>query len=112
MVDIGLSNNSWLKSPEVATPKYKPTILFVDQALTFGGSIVVLGSLVEAIDKQLFRSVVVGEMSRSIINYHIQDNAKIYVVRRLFNYVLWKKVAKLTSRIHAGLLRKLVIYFL
>ena len=30
--------------------KVKSTILFVDQALSFGGSIVVLGSLVEGLD--------------------------------------------------------------
>ncbi len=49
----------------VKKAKNKSTILFVDQAVSFGGSIVVLGSLVGAIDKQKFRLVkkviVVGE---------------------------------------------------
>jgi len=62
----------------------RTTILYVDQALSFGGSIVVLGSLVGAIDKQKFRPVVVGEMSKSILSHHIQDNAKIYVIPRIF----------------------------
>ena len=43
--------------------KDRKTILYVDQAVAFGGSIIVLGSLVGALDKQKFRPVVVGEMN-------------------------------------------------
>ena len=57
--------------------KDKPTILFVDQALSFGESIVVLGSLVEGMDKESCRPVVVGKMDKSILNYHMQGQAKI-----------------------------------
>ena len=96
----------------VKKEKDKPTILFVDQALSFGGSIVVLGSLVEAMDKDSFRPVVVGEMDESILNYHMQGQAKIYVVPRLFNYARWEKISNVLRRIKPRLLFKLIIYLL
>lgn len=92
--------------------KNRQTILYVDQAVSFGGSIVVLGSLVGAIDKETFRPVVVGEMSESILNYHMQDNAVIYVIPRLFNYVQWFKVTEVARKIRLRLFRKIFIYAL
>ena len=92
--------------------KGKTTILFVDQALSFGGSIVVLGSLVEGMDKEKYRPVVVGEMDKSILNYHMQEQTKIYVVPRLFNYVRWEKVTRVVRRIRPWLLFKLIIYLM
>lgn len=92
--------------------KDKPTILFVDQALSFGGSIVVLGSLVEGLDKEKFRPIVVGETDESILDYHMQGRAKIYVVRRLFNYARWGKIINVACRIKPRLLFKLIIYLL
>jgi len=89
-----------------------PTVLYADEAVSFGGSIVVLGSLVEAIDKQKFRPVVVGEMSRSILSYHTRDSASIYVIPRMFNYVHWMKVLSVIGRIRFKFLRKLLIYLL
>lgn len=90
----------------------KQTVLYVDEAISFGGSIVVLGSLVEAIDKQKFRPVVVGEMSRSILSYHTRESARIYVIPRIFNYVHWMKAISVIGRIRFKLLRKLFIYLL
>ena len=92
--------------------KNKQTILYVDQAVSFGGSIVVLGSLVAALDKQKFRPVVVGEMSESILNYHMQDNAVIYVLPRIFNYTQWFKVTNIAKKIRLPLFRKIFIYLL
>ena len=71
-----------------------------------------LGSLVAALDKQKFRPVVVGEMSRSILNYHIQDNAIIYVIPRLFNYKQWFKVTEVAKKIRFRFFRKFFIYAL
>ena len=88
------------------------TILYVDQAISFGGTIVVLGSLIDAIDKQKFRPIVVGEMSESILNYHIQGKAKIYVIQRLFNYMQWGKVTSVAKRIKPRVLYKLIIYLM
>ena len=71
-----------------------------------------LGSLVEAMDKDRFRPVVVGEMDESILNYHMQGQAKIYVVPRLFNYAHWEKIINVACRIKPRLLFKLIIYLL
>ncbi len=90
----------------------KKTILYADQAVSFGGSIVVLGSLVSALDKQKYRAVVAGEMSESILNYHMQGNALIYVIPRIFNYSHWFKVTSIASKIRPLLLKKLFIYVL
>lgn len=90
----------------------KKTILYVDKAVSFGGSIVVLGSLVSALDKQKFRAVVVGEMSESILSYHMQGNAEIYVIPRIFNYTHWFKVVNIANNIRLRLLRKVFIYLL
>ena len=92
--------------------KDKQTILYVDQAVAFGGSIVVLGSLVAAIDKQKYRPVVVGEMRESILNYHMQNNASIYVIPRIFNYSRWFKVSRVANKIRLRLFRKIFIYTL
>ena len=92
--------------------KDKKTILYVDQALSFGGSIVVLASLVEALDKNNFRPVVVGEMSKKILDYHIKENAKIYIVPRLFNYLHWIKATTLIRRVRFPIIRKFIIYTL
>ena len=92
--------------------KDKLTILYADQAVSFGGSIVVLGSLVSALDKQKFRAVVVGEMSESILSYHMQGNALIYVIPRIFNYSHWFKVTHVASKIRLRLFRKIFIYLL
>lgn len=93
--------------------KDKKTILYVDQAVSFGGSIVVLGSLTGALDKKRFSPVVVAEMSRSILNYHIQgEGVSVYVIPRLFNYVLWFKVTEVANTIRSRLIRKAFIYLL
>ena len=92
--------------------KNRQTILYVDQAVSFGGSIVVLGSLVAALDKEKFRPVVVGEMSESILKYHMQGNAIIYVLPRIFNYTRWFKVIRVAKKIRLRFFRKIFIYAL
>lgn len=92
--------------------KNKKTILYADQAVSFGGSIVVLGSLVSAIDKKKFRPIVVGEMSESILNYHMQGNADIYVMPRIFKYTHWFKVIRIANRIHPLVFKKIFIYLM
>ena len=90
----------------------KISVLFVDQAVAFGGSVVVIGCLVEAIDKTRYRPIVVGEMDVAILQHHIKDNAEIFFIPRLFNYALWAKTLKSISRLPGSLLKKLAIYTL
>ena len=53
----------------------KITVLYVDQAVAFGG-LVVIGCLVQAIDKNHYRPIVVGEMDASILQHHINGHAE------------------------------------
>lgn len=92
--------------------KDKKTILYADQAVSFGGSIVVLGSLVGALDKQKFRAIVAGEMSKSILDYHMQGNADIYVIPRIFNYAQEYKITRFTNKILPHLFKKVAIYLM
>ena len=92
--------------------KDKLTVLYADQAVSFGGSIVVLGSLVGALDKQKFRAIVIGEMSESILSYHMQGNADIYVIPRIFKYTHWFKVTSVANRIRPLIFKKLFIYLM
>ncbi|MGB7934293.1 MAG: glycosyltransferase family 4 protein [Gammaproteobacteria bacterium] len=90
----------------------KITVLYVDQAVAFGGAVVVIGCLVEAIDKSHFRPIVVGEMDASILQNHINGHAELFVIPRLFNYALWAKTVKSITRFPGSLPRKLAIYTL
>ncbi|MDX2441153.1 MAG: hypothetical protein QNK40_11465 [Desulfobacterales bacterium] len=92
--------------------KGKATILYVDQALSFGGSIVVPGGMIEGLDKEKYRPVVVGEMDESILNFRLQEQAKIYLVPRLFNYMQWERVVSAVKQIKLRLLFKLIIYLM
>ena len=94
------------------TEEKKITVLFVDQAVAFGGSIVVIGCLAEAIDKSHYRPLVVGEMNVAILQHHIKDYAEIFFIPRMFNYVILAKMIKRISRIPGPLLGKLLVYTL
>lgn len=62
-------------------------ILFVDQAVGFGGSIIVISRLLKCLKKPDFGAVVVGEMDERVLSYHIADRAKLKIIRRPLNYV-------------------------
>ena len=96
----------------MAQESKKITVLYVDQAVAFGGSVVVIGSLVKSIDKTRYRPLVVGEMDAAILQHHINGNAELIIMSRLFNYVLWAKTSKYIACIPGQPIRKLVIYAL
>lgn len=88
------------------------SILFIDSALTFGGSLVVMGYMVNAIDKTRFRPIVAGETDRAILRNHIGDEVPLYVAKRLFNYTHWAKIKKTIALIPSKTIRKVVVYLL
>ena len=92
------------------TDSKRITVLYVDQAVAFGGSIVVIGCLVEGIDKTRYRPLVVGEMDAAILQHHIKDHADIFYISRMFNYALTARIVKRISRFPGPLLRKLLVY--
>jgi hypothetical protein len=64
----------------------KCVILFIDQALSFGGSLVVLGDLVGAIDKNKFTPVVVTEITDDLVNHYFADDVIKHRINHVFNY--------------------------
>ena len=90
----------------------KITVLFVDAAVEFGGSLRVIGVLVDALDKSRFRPVVVGEVDVNLLRDFIKGDTLIYKVPRLYNYVHWSKTLDVINQLPDGLLRKVANYLL
>lgn len=90
----------------------KISVLYVDQAVAFGGSLIVVGHIIEALDKNRFRPVVVAELDRSILKNHIEHDVPIYIVRRIYNYLHWMKTISIIRKLPGKYLRKLVNYML
>lgn len=53
----------------------------------------VIGDMAQALDKSRFRLLMTGEMEASILEHHMQDNAKVHIIRQPYNYVQWAKTA-------------------
>ena len=87
-------------------------MLYVDQAVSFGGSVVVLGYLVNTIDRKRFRSIVIGEMSCQILRRYIKSSTPIYIISRLINYTHRARINSVINRIQNKFLRKITGYIL
>ncbi len=90
----------------------KITVLYVDEAVSFGGSVVVIGYLVQSLNKDRFRTVVAGEMDASILKNLIQGDAALYIIPHAYNYVRWGNTVKDISNIPGRVPRKLAIYLM
>ena len=88
----------------------KISILYVDQAVAFGGSLIVIGHIIDALDKNKFRPVVVAELDESTLKNHIKHDVPIYIKRRIYNYMHWMKTVKIIKKIPGKHLRKIVKY--
>jgi len=96
----------------VVLSKEKITVLYADEAIAFGGSLVVVGHLVDAIDKDQFRPVVVGAMGVDRLKKYIQQTVPVYSIPRLYNYAHWAKTITIINRIPVRLVRKILNYLL
>jgi len=94
----------------VSVARKKITVLYVDAAIAFGGSLMVVGYLVDALDKEQFCPVVVGEMEINLLKNHIQGNARIYYIPRLYNYVQWAKTINIINRLPTRPVRIIINY--
>lgn len=88
----------------------KVAVLYVDQAVAFGGSLIVMGHAIDALDKEKFRPVVVAELDRSILKNHIKTDVPVYIIRRLFNYMHFMKVSAMVNKLPGRYFRKIVDY--
>lgn len=85
-------------------------ILFVDQAVGFGGSIVVVSHLLKCLKRPDFAAVVVGEMDERVLSYQVAGMAKLRVIRHPLNYVHMEIFSGLLRRWHSPLIRRLGMY--
>ena len=88
------------------------SVLYVDEAVAFGGSMMVIGCLVDALDKGRFRPVVVGEMEIDKLKHYIQDDIKTYSIPRMYNYAQWAKTVEIIRKVPVPAVRKIINYFL
>ena len=88
----------------------KITVLFVDAAVEFGGSLTVIGNLVESIDTRCFRPIVIGEVDVDLMRNFIKSDVHIYRVPRIYNYKHWFRTLDIIKRLPGCLLRKLANY--
>lgn len=72
----------------------------------------VIGYLVDALDRDRFRPVVVGDMEEALLRNYVRSDARIYSIPRLYNYAQWAKTLAVIDRIPVCLLRRLVNYTL
>jgi len=86
------------------------TILYIDQAVAFGGSLVVLGGVVDVIDKNRFRPLVIGEVESSILEHQIKNAAEVFIIPHAFNYVMWARATDTIRGIYGKVTGKLAIY--
>lgn len=85
-------------------------ILFVEQGVGFGGSLVVVSHLLRCLNRPDFSSVVVGEMDEDVLRYHIGDRAKLEVIRHTLNYVHQAKVSSILRRFGSPFLFRFGMY--
>jgi glycosyltransferase involved in cell wall biosynthesis len=75
------------------------TVLYIDDAVSFGGSLIATSLLIKHLDPQRYRPVVVGEAPGHVLEYLFSGHATVYRITRLFNYRSWIAVQhRLQSR--------------
>lgn len=85
-------------------------ILFVEQAVGFGGSLIVISHLLRCLHTSDFTSVFVGEMPEDILRYHVRDRAKLKIVRHPLNYVHRARFSRLLKRYPYRLVHRIGMY--
>ncbi len=92
-------------------PHRKIRVLIIDQAIAFGGSIVVAARLVRALDPNLVDSRVVSEMDPEILRVQFGDWDRVDVVRHTVTYTHHARVMRWVSEMPlSGLLMRPVMY--
>ncbi len=92
------------------TPRNPVRILFVDQAVGFGGSIVVVSHLLKRLKRPEFEAVMVGEMDERLLSYHFAGLAKLKIIRRPLNYVHMEIFSAFLRRQKSTSLRRIGMY--
>lgn len=91
--------------------KNRCVILFIDQAVSFGGSLVVLGALVGSLDRGRFKPVVITEVQNELAGHYIGGDVVKLRVNHVMNYhdreIIKKKISK--SNLLPGFFKKIIL---
>lgn len=93
-----------------ASGRRRLTVLFVDQGVSFGGSLVVAANLTRALDPRRVRCVVVAETEWTFLRHQFPDSADVRRIRHGMNYQHWARVDAVASRLPSVALQKLLRY--
>jgi glycosyltransferase involved in cell wall biosynthesis len=88
------------------------TVLFVDQGVSFGGSLVVAANLARALDPQRVRCIVAAEADWKFLRHQFPSTAELRQIRHGVNYQHWARVDAMASRLPTVPLQKLLRYSL
>lgn len=84
------------------------TVLFIDHALTFGGSLIVTSHLARYLDPSRYRAVVIGEVDESVLHHLFARSARYYRIPRAYNYQDRARLRELLGGESPGLLTRVV----
>ena len=88
------------------------SVLYVDEAIAFGGSLTVIGNLIDALDKDRFKAIVVGEIDIVMLENYIKGDSSLYSIPRLYNYAQWFKTVEIINKIPVHMIRKVINYLM
>jgi glycosyltransferase involved in cell wall biosynthesis len=83
-------------------------LLYIDEGISFGGSLVVVSHLIRYLDPAAYRAVVVSETNEELLNQLYPNAASRHVIKRSFNYTDWDRVRPRIRKLPTALLRSLV----
>jgi glycosyltransferase involved in cell wall biosynthesis len=86
------------------------TVLLIDQGVGFGGSLVVIARLAEALDQTRYRPIIISAMDRETIRNHVPEGILTYRVKPALDYVRRSKVTNFLRKLPTQFLFKLSVY--
>ena len=90
----------------------KISILYIDNAVSFGGAIISISHLLRHLDLNKFTPVMISELDQKILSNHIPDKIRIYNLKHWLNYFHWSKINSISKKIKSIFFRKIFIYSL
>jgi len=90
--------------------KGKIKILYIDNAVSFGGAIISISHLIKHLDLSKFTPLVISELNKKLLSDYIPKWVKTYSIKHSFNYLHWSKINNISKQIKSASLRKLFIY--
>lgn len=86
------------------------TVVLVDQGVGFGGSLVVVARLAEALDPARYRPVIISAMDPEVMRDHVPAGVRAYRVKPLVDYVLRAKASAFFGKAGHPILFKAALY--